>query len=719
MKLVKKECSLFSRSKRKPGILLAAVLMFVFCISLPASAESNPSTNVQNGDIWRYDSTGQPMIDNDFDAPLGAGEIRLSQQIIADNGEGNFDVELKVQGGSEIRVVPDEAVVFLLDDSASITTTNWQHMRNACVNMLNSFSPEINSYFGIVRFSSTAVTSLNLTNDRTIVRGALSTLPQANGGTNLFAGLTLAEQVLNTYTGSGPKHIVLITDGVPTTGGTTEQCFQKVGQLKNNGVFVYAAGFGSGVNLDFINQLASNSESSVYVSGASQLVDLLSNPSTGYGAAIAKNSRRNVAVNMGSKINFVSVISNDGGNASVTGVNGTLFWDPALAGSSDLTGVRTLVYRVQVEESMRDQGFMAVSNSAVLRYMQADNQARAVNFDLPKVQFTSNVTYTVKYYRDAVAEGNLVGTSLPITVSKGADVRGDIDLSANRPADYRQGELVAESTVVNVTGQVFNVIYMPKEIPESEGYTFTPDSGRFNGQPHLVAVTAPEESGNILAVYYNGSTTPPVDAGIYEISLDVADTETHVAAAGLVIGNLSVAKKTLTIDDLDCDLESVFYDGAPHARDVAVNDSLYDGVVTVLYNGSSDAPRVKGDYEVTALIGETGNYNYTEIMLGTFKIEPSAKLIDVTVSGKKESKTLSGDQLTYTLSVPTNINQLTISAIQLDPDAEIAGLGTYKLNPNKATTIQLTVTTQNGTSLVYTINVVRVTGNGNGVITVL
>lgn len=138
-------------------------------------AEPNPSANVQNGEIWRYnDTAGKPVVDPDFDIALDAGDVRMSQQVIADNGNGSFDVELKVQYGSNIKVVSEAAVVFVLDESGSVGTANWNQMRIACVQMVNSFSTDADIYFGIVKFGSNATISSSLTNNRDTINNTLN-----------------------------------------------------------------------------------------------------------------------------------------------------------------------------------------------------------------------------------------------------------------------------------------------------------------------------------------------------------------------------------------------------------------------------------------------------------------------------------------------------------------------------------------------------------------
>jgi hypothetical protein len=151
-----------------------------------------------------------------------------------------------------------------------------------------------------------------------------------------------------------------------------------VKKLKDKGIYVYAAGFGY-VNKDFINQLASNAESSVYAPDATYLKSLLQT----YAKSISKNASKAVAVNMGAKIDFMNVISNKGGEASVTGVNGTLYWDPKITSTSNYS---EMVYRVKINQVI-DTDFFPVSSAAVVNFCLSVTTSRSESFDIPNVRF--------------------------------------------------------------------------------------------------------------------------------------------------------------------------------------------------------------------------------------------------------------------------------------------------------------------------------------------
>ena len=113
------------KTKKKYLSLVLGLAFLVLMIPTNAFAGPNPSANVQNGEIWMWEessliSTSEP----DFNVPLYSGQVLVSQQIIADNGDGTFNVELKIRGADDVLPVYDEAIVFVLDESGSITNSS-------------------------------------------------------------------------------------------------------------------------------------------------------------------------------------------------------------------------------------------------------------------------------------------------------------------------------------------------------------------------------------------------------------------------------------------------------------------------------------------------------------------------------------------------------------------------------------------------------------------
>lgn len=115
-----------------------------------------------------------------------------------------------------------------------------------------------------------------------------------------------------------------------------------------------------------------------------------------------------------------------------------------------------------------------------------------------------------------------------------------------------------------------------------------------------------------VVVTYNGSSTPPVNAGSYAVSAAI-DAPAIIGSAG---GTLSIARANATIllDNL-----APFADGTPKAPAVTTTPSGLP--VSLTYNGSSTAPALAGSYAVSATINHT---NYQGGASGTLLIRQPA-----------------------------------------------------------------------------------------------
>jgi hypothetical protein len=136
----------------------------------------------------------------------------------------------------------------------------------------------------------------------------------------------------------------------------------------------------------------------------------------------------------------------------------------------------------------------------------------------------------------------------------------------------------------------------------------------YDGTPHAVNVAAKSgvEGLGAITVKYNGSETEPTNAGTYEVTVDIAESDSYEAAADLSLGTLIIAKAaaTATTSLLEYEMsDSILYDGAAHAVTVTAKSGVVGlGTIAVKYNGSTDAPVAAGRYAVTVDIAEGDNY---------------------------------------------------------------------------------------------------------------
>jgi len=345
----------------------------------------------------------------------------------------------------------------------------------------------------------------------------------------------------------------------------------------------------------FFKQISSSVDLFKYSPNTTQLLDMLTSTTPGYGflSNIFGDAEKDVIVKMAPNVEFLEVVSNNGGDYTISSPNGTLYWE-----TKSTAGIGSLVYRIkitltktQLKAAVRDKltiktetlktDMKAISESAVFNYLDAANNPRKESFDIPKA--------------------------------------------------------------------------------------------RYNRAPRTI----------------------------------------------IGLQNREPVKDILTVDDLIFNLTGVAYDGLAHPVAVSLKSGVpYEGELTVLYNGLVAAPKEKGDYCVSVFAEETATYQETEIVLGLFPIMPKTNLLSITIAGKKESVTLpGGEQFEFNIYMPTSSNTVTVSATPADPSAVITGLGTYTLHPSNPMTITVTVKV-GAASTVYKLNIVRVLGDGNGVISI-
>jgi predicted outer membrane repeat protein len=167
-----------------------------------------------------------------------------------------------------------------------------------------------------------------------------------------------------------------------------------------------------------------------------------------------------------------------------------------------------------------------------------------------------------------------------------------------------------------------------------------PDPTTYDGQPHPVSVTGtatPAEMGAITVKYTKGgvtSTTAPVNAGIYKVSVDIGGGSKYSGVTGLELGNFTILKADIDARWLGFTPTTVVYNGSPQG--VTVTVSLPEGmsgagVVTPSYTGSgypknTAPPTNAGSYSLTVNMGAGDNFNGGNDLnvSGSFVIEKAA-----------------------------------------------------------------------------------------------
>lgn len=229
----------------KKALALILTLIMVLGLMPAAMAATAPASQQQIGNYYKADQSSEGKLE---DTPsqnasewVYNGENRqvgVRKTISGTDEENVFDIKLEVQTKQDLKQISsanEKAAVVLVMDVSGSMRGNLQGAMKAAQDFINSFanvSNAENRKVAIVKFSG----SKNWENETTIdgartVQGwinassikkedgslcdALNGL-EANGGTNIHAGLLLAKNLLGTIDNDYSKNIVLFTDGEPT-----------------------------------------------------------------------------------------------------------------------------------------------------------------------------------------------------------------------------------------------------------------------------------------------------------------------------------------------------------------------------------------------------------------------------------------------------------------------------------------------------------------------
>jgi hypothetical protein len=149
----------------------------------------------------------------------------------------------------------------------------------------------------------------------------------------------------------------------------------------------------------------------------------------------------------------------------------------------------------------------------------------------------------------------------------------------------------------------------------------------YNGSPKSATATVSPSGLSGLSVTYNGSTTPPVNAGSYAV---VASLTNHNYRADDATGTLVINKvaPVVTVNGNTCTYSGSSCEGSGMAKGVDGTDL---GPVTLTYTpGGASAPVNAGDYTVVASIGETANHTAGTSDSVAVKVNKAAPVINWT-----------------------------------------------------------------------------------------
>ncbi|HKP37651.1 MAG TPA: carbohydrate-binding protein [Pyrinomonadaceae bacterium] len=224
----------------------------------------------------------------------------------------------------------------------------------------------------------------------------------------------------------------------------------------------------------------------------------------------------------------------------------------------------------------------------------------------------------------ATVSGNSVTITGAGTVTVGASQSGDANYNAAADVDVSFNVAKASATI-----SLSNL------------------NQTFNGSAKTATATTTPDGLSGVSITYDGSATPPTNAGTYTV---VASLTNNNYSASNATGTLTVAKASATISLSNL---SFTYDGTPKAATAVTNPAGVAGL-SLLYNGSTNAPVNVGSYSVVASL-VNGNYTAADVT-GTLTIAIPVPATGVSLPGviQVENFDEGGEGVAYHDTTSTN-----------------------------------------------------------------
>lgn len=212
---------------------------------------------------------------------------------------------------------------------------------------------------------------------------------------------------------------------------------------------------------------------------------------------------------------------------------------------------------------------------------------------------------------------------------------------------YPTEPLTAGTTQVTISygGKEIQVAVEVLGKPEVSDFSINlPSNVTYDGQQHAATVASSITGMGAVTVYYEGtdyakSTTPPTNAGTYQVTFDVAQTEQYAAAAGLEAGTFTIAKATPTIQ-----ISNTAYT-VKKGNSVDLGAAITPTGLTLTYESENTGIATVDENGTVTGVSE-GNTTITISFNGDNNYKPVSQPVGVTVTAK--------DPITVTFASPAS-----------------------------------------------------------------
>ncbi len=245
--------------------------------------------------------------------------------------------------------------------------------------------------------------------------------------------------------------------------------------------------------------------------------------------------------------------------------------------------------------------------------------------------------------------------------------------NATPPTDAGSYAVTASITDPNYQGSSAATLVLQKASASIQlaGLTST-----YDGRPKPVS-SSTVPAGRAVSILYDGSITPPTNAGSYAVTASITDANYQ----GTLTGTLVVQKAAVTIDLVGL---TTIYDGSQKL--VTATTTPAGLAVSILYNGNATPPTNAGNYAITASVTAA---NYQGASSGTMAIQKGVASIGLsgltqTYDGSIKEVTASTSPAGRAVSIlyngsptpPTASGSYAITASVMDANYQGSAFGT-------------------------------------------
>ena len=214
--------------------------------------------------IYYWDEVNEVLIELENQIVSGttisATLEHFSNYIVLDKSKyetGVLEYEIEAPTDQELQNKKFD-IILTLDESGSISSSNYRIMKERCVELLGYLAEE--DRIGVITFDDSVRTVLGLS-DKASAETTLKNLTQHNGNTALYSAINKAYSLLENEEGS-TKIVVALTDGKDNSSSISSS--NVVSKLQSKNIVLYTIGVGSSVSSSLLKQMAEGTGGQYY-----------------------------------------------------------------------------------------------------------------------------------------------------------------------------------------------------------------------------------------------------------------------------------------------------------------------------------------------------------------------------------------------------------------------------------------------------------------------